>query len=70
MQVNAIIRQSQRGFPKGKSCVANLRSFRDAATWLVSEGLVVDVVFPGFREAFGTVAHGLLLDPFSSCEMN
>ena len=70
MQLNAIVRHSQHGFTEGKSCLANLTSFYDKVTCLVSEGVGVDIVFPGFREAFATVPHDVLLDTLSSFEMN
>ena len=46
---NAIIRHSQHGFTKGKSCLPNLISFYDKVTCLVDGGKAVDVVFPGFK---------------------
>ncbi|KAK4811344.1 LOW QUALITY PROTEIN: hypothetical protein QYF61_027573, partial [Mycteria americana] len=67
---NAIIRQSQHGFTKGKSCFTNLISFYDKVTFLPDEGKAVDVVFPDFRKAFDTVPHNILLDKLSNCEMS
>ncbi|GAB0184485.1 mitochondrial enolase superfamily member 1 [Grus japonensis] len=66
----AIIRHSQCGFTKGKSCLPNLISFYNKVTHLVSEGTLVDAVFLGFSEAFGTVPHSILLDELSSCEVS
>ena len=45
---NAVIRHSQHGFTKGKSCLTELISFYDKVTHLVDEGKVVDVVFLDF----------------------
>ena len=59
---NGIIRHSQHGFAKGKSCLTNLMSFYDKVTHLENEGKAVDVVFLDFRKAFGTVPHSILLD--------
>ncbi|KAK4827625.1 hypothetical protein QYF61_019835 [Mycteria americana] len=64
---NAIIRQSQRRFTKGKSCSTNLISFYDKVTHLVDEGKAVDVVPLAFSKAFDTVPHSILLDKLSSC---
>lgn len=38
-------------------------------TCLVDEGLAVDVVFPGFSQAFDTVPHSIHVDKLSSCGM-
>ncbi|KAK4811130.1 hypothetical protein QYF61_019761 [Mycteria americana] len=49
---NAIIRHSQHGFTKGKSCLTNLISFYDKVTCLADEGKAVDVVSLDFSKAF------------------
>ncbi|PKU44300.1 rna-directed dna polymerase from mobile element jockey-like [Limosa lapponica baueri] len=40
-----VIRPSQQGFMKGRSCLTNLISFYDKVTRLVDEGKAVDVVY-------------------------
>ena len=45
---NQMIRPSQHGFKKGRSCLANLISFYDRVTCLLDEGKAVDVVYLDF----------------------
>ncbi|MCQ4179620.1 hypothetical protein FK518_29190, partial [Klebsiella pneumoniae] len=54
---SAIIKRSQHGFTKGKSCLTHLTSFSDKVTSPVDEGKAVDVVFLDFSKAFDTVPH-------------
>ncbi|KAK4823544.1 hypothetical protein QYF61_003176 [Mycteria americana] len=44
---NQVIRPSQHGFMKGRSCLTNLISFYDKVTHLVDEGRAVDIHSPG-----------------------
>ncbi|KAK4824449.1 hypothetical protein QYF61_015764, partial [Mycteria americana] len=67
VQDNQVIRPSQHGLTKGRSCLTNLISFYDKVTHLVDEGKAVDVVYLDFSKAFETTsilleklaAHGL-----------
>ena len=57
-----LIRDSQHGFRKGRSCLTNLLLFLDQVLRCVDEGLCVDIVFLDLAKAFDKVPHGRLLE--------
>ena len=57
-----LIRDSQHGFRKGRSCLTNLLLFLDQVLRSVDEGLCVDIVFLDLAKAFDKVPHGRLLE--------
>ncbi|CAM5084992.1 unnamed protein product [Natator depressus] len=61
LEERKVIRNSQHGFTKGKSCLANLIAFYDKITGSVDEGKAVDVLFLDFSKAFDTVSHSILV---------
>ncbi|CAM4589978.1 unnamed protein product [Lepidochelys kempii] len=60
LEERKVIRNSQHGFTKGKSCLTNLIAFYDEITGSVDEGKAVDVFFLDFSKAFNTVSHSIL----------
>ncbi|GAB0181569.1 mitochondrial enolase superfamily member 1 [Grus japonensis] len=54
VQDNQVIRPSQHGFTKGRSCLTNLMSLYDKVTRSVDEGKAVDVFYLDFSKAFDT----------------
>ena len=61
-----MIRPSQHGFMKGRSCLTNLTSFYDKVTHLVDDGKTVDVVYLGFSKAFDIVSLSTLLEKLAA----
>ncbi len=45
LQVKKVIRSSQHGFTKGKSCLTNLAAFHDVVTGWVDVRIAVDVMY-------------------------
>ncbi|CAM4487589.1 unnamed protein product [Caretta caretta] len=60
LEERKVIRNSQHGFTKGKSCLTKLIAFYAEITSSVDEGKAVDVLFLDFSKAFDTVSHSIL----------
>ncbi|CAM4605533.1 unnamed protein product, partial [Caretta caretta] len=59
LEERKVIRNSQHGFTKGKSCLTNLITFYGQITGSVDEGKAVDMLFLDFSKAFDTVSHSI-----------
>jgi len=60
-----VIRTSQHGFTKGKSCLTNLIAYYDGMTSWVDE-----VVYLDFSKAFDTVSHNILIAKLRKCGLD
>jgi len=63
-----VLRSSQHGFTKGKSCLTNLIAFYDGRT--VEEGRAVDAVYLDFSKAFDTVSYNILIGKLRKCGLD
>ncbi|CAM5103254.1 unnamed protein product [Eretmochelys imbricata] len=61
LEERKVIRNSQHGFTKGKSCLTNLIAFYDEITGSVDEEKAVDVLFLDFSKVFDMVSHSILV---------
>ncbi|CAM5138682.1 unnamed protein product [Natator depressus] len=60
LEERKVIRNSQHGFTKGKSCLTNLIAFCDEITGSVDLGKAVDVIYLDFSKSSDRVSHNIL----------
>ena len=66
LEWQGLIRDSQHGFVRGRSCLMNLIESFVEVTRCVDEGSVVDVVYMDFSKTFDKVPHGRLVKNVNS----
>ena len=62
LEKNHLIRDTQHGFRKRKSCLSNLLEFLDKVTRAMDKGVSVNAVFLNFAKAFDKIPHGRLIE--------
>jgi hypothetical protein len=62
-----IIKGSQHGFTKGRSCLTNLLEFFEEVFEKIDEGKPVDVIYLDFAKAFDKVPHKRLAKKLQAC---
>jgi len=61
LEKHELIRESQHGFVKKKSCLSNLLVFMEEVTSYLDSGYPVDVIYLDCQKAFDNVPHRCLL---------
>jgi len=64
-----VIRSSQHGFTKGKSCLMNLVAFYDITGW-VEEERTVGAVYLDFSNVFDAASHNIPVGKPRKCGTN
>uniref|UniRef100_A0A8B9E1L1 Reverse transcriptase domain-containing protein n=1 Tax=Anser cygnoides TaxID=8845 RepID=A0A8B9E1L1_ANSCY len=65
-----VVRSSQHGFTKGKSCLTNLIAFYEDITRWTDDGKAVGVVYLDFSKAFDTLSHSILAAKARKCGLD
>jgi hypothetical protein len=58
---NSLIRDTQLGFMKKRSCLTNVLEFLDTVSNYIDQGIPIDVIYLDFQKAFDKVPHKRLM---------
>jgi len=64
-----LIKDTQHGFVKNKSCLTNLLVFLEEVTDYIDSGYPVDVIYLDFQKAFDKVPHRRLIINWKHMEL-
>ena len=67
LKEHEVIKDSQHGFTKGRSCLTNLLEFFEEVYEKIDEGNAVDVIYLDFAKAFDKVPHVRLAKKLQAC---
>ena len=61
LEKHNLLKDSQHGFLRGRSCLTNLLEYTDKISKWVDDGSSVDVIYLDFQKVFDKVPHQRLL---------
>jgi hypothetical protein len=64
---NKILKDSQHGFVKGRSCLSNILDFLEEVHEKLDEGKAIDIIYLDFAKAFDKVPHSRLAAKLEAC---